>query len=142
MDSLDLLKDKSLTPVEWLTYYKNLWSKNCIARVIDVKSDKMIKDKDPMTLVTEYDTEFGQPTGREVPVRERLETRKMMLRDAIKIHDSIAVLLDDCKNEQIDFNDKYMSEKALAVDADMFVEQKGEVDTTADVTPSEEAKTE
>lgn len=96
------------TPKQWITYYKNTWVRNCVARTIDVKVDEVKKAKNPDELV-----EFN---GQEIPVKVRLEHRKMLLQDALELV-TAADLLNETPAEEWD--EKVWSEKALAVAEDM-----------------------
>lgn len=93
MDNLSMLIGKALTPREWLTYYRNTWQRNVIARLVDVRCDTLLAEKNPEERVMEYDLETGQPTGAVIPVSQRLETRKVVVQDAVDVVIAIDTLL-------------------------------------------------
>lgn len=108
---LDGLTKKSYSPKEWLQYYRNVWGRNLIARTVDVKCDQVLKATDPDAMVEETGT------GNIIPVKERLEIRKMDVQDALNIVEGIDALIaiDDAK-----FAETLWSKEALKVDADVM----------------------
>ena len=137
--AVELAKLK-FTPKEWLTYYRNVWLRNAVARTIDVKNDEMAKAKDPEQIVS-HDS-----NGDPVPVKERVETRKILVQDALDI---VRVIDELLKTEDSVFEETHWSEKALAVAEDMMpkenVENTGAADTgtpaVEEPTPTPEAET-
>jgi len=97
------------TANEWLQYYQNIWTRNLIARTIDIKSDEAQKAKNKNEEVQLND-------GRIGTVAERLEERKQLVIDALKILGSIEVLMAMSAEEL----SACWSEKALAVADDMI----------------------
>ena len=73
---------------QWLTYYHNIWARNVIAHTIDVQYDEILRAENPETPVP-----FNSPVGTvEMPVKERLEHRKMNLEHALKTLAAIEAL--------------------------------------------------
>lgn len=113
------LAKRDYTPQEWLQYYKNIWTRNAVARTIDVKVDEAIKATNPEELV-DSDTERGQA----VTVKERLEHRKILVQDALDLCEAIEKLMQIAPEE---FVKSTWSKEALAVAADMMPETPAEV---------------
>lgn len=136
MPNMVELTQKNFTPKEWLTYYKNIWTRNNVARTIDVMTDMVLKAEDPNQIVNSDD-------GRSIMVKERLEHRKMLVSDGMKLIAAIDKLL-----ESEDITKEMWNETFLAVAPDMLPEEaKAEVDPAADKPAEEktepaEAKTE
>lgn len=105
------LTNKILTPREWLIYYKNIWTRNAVARAIDVNTDQVLK-------VTTPDAVFlDQNTGQTITVAERLENRKISVQDALDIIAGADRLLATPDEE---FEKTYFSAEALKVSPDMI----------------------
>lgn len=86
MPDLSVMTTKGFTIREWLSYYKNVWNRNLAARLIDVQCDtvsKAINPEEPMQL----------EDGREIPVKQRLEMRKILVQDAVDLIAGIDALL-------------------------------------------------
>lgn len=86
MPSMDALTKKAYAVKEWLMYYKNVWTRNLAARLIDVANDTTLKAKNP-------DEEVTLPTGHMAPVKQRLEERKLLVQDAVDLLASVEALL-------------------------------------------------
>ena len=110
MPNMEFMVKANLTPRECLQYYKNVWTRNVVARTIDVACDQALKTKDPEELVANDD-------GRQIPVKERLEHRKIIVQDALDLIAAIDVLL---AIPEAEFTAKVWSKEALKVDADML----------------------
>ena len=79
----------STTLKQWLTFYKNTWTKYLAARLIDVQSDTTLKAINPEE---EVDHEIdGMPV--KIPVKKRLELRKIFVQDAVDLLASIDAFL-------------------------------------------------
>ena len=116
-----MLTKREYSPKEWLTYYKNIWVKNVVARTIDVDTDKVLKATDPEQMVPDNET------GKLIPVKERLETRKIAIQDALDLIAGIDRLLafykeapEGSTDTDKAFVEKYWSKDALKVDTDML----------------------
>lgn len=92
MPAMSALVKETFTRREWLNYYLNIWGRNITARLIDVKSDEILKAVNPETMV---ELEQGQP---EVAVKVRLEIRKQSVKDARAIIEATQALL--AKNDE------------------------------------------
>lgn len=93
----------------WLQYYINIWNRQSVAAAIDIKTDQIRKAIDP-----EMEVEEGHQV---VPVKVRLENRKLKLQDYLDII-SAAKTLMALPDDQIE--EALFGEKALAVDEDML----------------------
>jgi hypothetical protein len=113
------LVETTLKPRHWLLYYKNTWTRNLVARSIDVATDTVLKKANPDDMVLNED---GSET---VPVKQRLETRKMLVQDALDLLAGIEILLAIPEDE---FEKTVWSKEALAVAEDMLP-KKEEVKT-------------
>lgn len=71
---------------DWLNYYRNVWTRNLTARLTDVQTDTELKKKTPDETVQGDD---GQP----LPVKHRLEIRKIAVQDAVNLIGNIDKLL-------------------------------------------------
>lgn len=71
---------------DFLNYYKNSWTRNMTARLIDVQNDTIAKSIDP-------DMQVQAEDGREVAVKVRLEHRKIVVQDALNLIAAINALL-------------------------------------------------
>jgi hypothetical protein len=109
MPHLETLIKGSYNIREWLHYYKNIWVRNLTARLIDVETDKVLKQQDPEQLVPSHD-------GREMVVKERLEYRKMLVQDAVDLIAGIELLIAKSDDEL----KSACSKEALAVAEDMI----------------------
>lgn len=114
---LELMATKEYTPKEWLNFYKNLWTRNLVARTIDVQSDTLLKAQNAEEIVMTDD-------GRQVKVGERLELRKIYVRDALSLIKAIDALNEKTAEE---FVEACWSDKALAVAEDMIPKKEEEV---------------
>lgn len=113
MITMDILTKKEYSPRDWLIYYKNVWIRNTIARTIDVDTDRALKNVDPETMVDVPEN------GQVVPVKVRLESRKISVQDGLDIIAAIDRLLASLPEGQT-FESKYWSKEALKVDDDMM----------------------
>lgn len=104
------LANLTLTPRQWLNYYRNIWVRNSIARTIDVQTDMALKAKDKTMMVPDE-------TGQNVLIGARLESRKIILQDALELIESIDTLLGVSDEN---FIKERWSKEALAVEADMM----------------------
>jgi hypothetical protein len=77
---------KILTNREWLTYYRNVWERNLMARCIDVQTDTTLKAKEPDMMVQGDD-------NRPLAVKQRLELRKIAVQDAVDLLAGIDAML-------------------------------------------------
>ena len=114
--SLKDLCEGKYTYKQWLTYYKNIWTRNLMARSIDVQTDMALKAKNPEESVQD-------DQGRQVPVKVRLEIRKMYVQDALDLIAGIDKLIE-VKDEE--FEAKVLSKEALAVAEDMLPKKVGD----------------
>jgi hypothetical protein len=121
MPTNDGLTTKIYTAKEWLTYYRNIWVRNLVARTIDVENDAKLKASDPTFMVQNDD-------GRPVMVKERLEHRKIIVQDALDLVASIDACLADAGNDEA-FAQARWSAEALKVDPDMLPAESVEGDT-------------
>lgn len=80
------LISKQFTAREWLLYYRNIWQRNVAAGTIDVHMDMATKADNP-----EFPVQNAN--GMTVPVKARLEERKISLEDTLKLLASIDQLL-------------------------------------------------
>jgi len=119
------LVESELTVKHWLVYYKNVWTRNLIARTVDLQGDIEMAAKNPTEVVLSDDQTKTQT------VTERIENRKMLVQDALNVVQTIGVLLDKANDQAVDFLDMFWSEKALAP-ATAEVKETG---NPADVTP-------
>lgn len=87
MPGMQLMITKSFTVRDWLLYYKNMWTRNLAARLTDVQGDITLKKADAEALVDD------DMTKQEVPVKVRLEHRKIIVQDCINVLASIDSLL-------------------------------------------------
>lgn len=105
------LTQRDFTPQEFLLYYKNIWIRNAAARTIDVQTDRVKKAIDPNVMV--------EHEGKVIPVKERLELRKIGVQEALDIiAGADALLKTDLAGKT--FAEVLWSEEALKVDADMM----------------------
>jgi hypothetical protein len=47
MPGKDALCNEAFSPAQWLNYYLNVWTRNLVARTIDVETDRQLKEIDP-----------------------------------------------------------------------------------------------
>jgi len=121
------------TKKEWLNYYKNVWTRNLVARCIDVETDKALKAINPEEAVLDE-------TNREITVKQRLEIRKILVQDAIDLIAGIDKLL---AIEDEKFDEMVLSKEALKVAEDMIPKKAGDIcktDTNEDGTLQVTAK--
>lgn len=85
-NSMELLMTNQYTFKQWMQFYKNTWQRNLTARCIDLQSDIALKAKDPETPVVTED-------GQTVPVKIRLEYRKIVVQDALDLIASIDAMI-------------------------------------------------
>lgn len=113
---------------EWLTYYRNVWVRNLAARLIDVRTDVIKKKKDPEEVVEHYmfDENIGQNRTVHIPVKERLEMRKILVQDCVDLLEALDEL-DALSDEELA---KTYAVEGLAVDKDMLPPQVGDQCTT------------
>lgn len=133
MPTIKDLLENNVTTQQWLFYYRNVWTRNLIARTIDVQSDMTRKALNPEEMVT-----MDDGSGRPVPVKERLEARKLLIEDALEIIRSTneLLLLGDQK-----IYDNFWSKEALQVAPDML-EKPEEKTGEATPVPTPEVPTE
>lgn len=101
------MTQKVFTVREYLTYYKNTWTRHMAARAIDVYTDKVLLDKNGPEFMVE-----DARTGQNIPLKLRLELRKMAVSDAVEIVQAADALLA-MSDEEI--NKNCFSEEALKV---------------------------
>jgi len=130
LPNINGMTGKVYTKREWLTFYKNAWTRNAMARAIDVLTDRTLKAENPDQIVESGD-DF-------VPVKVRLETRKINLQDALNILGGIETLLAIKDSE---FDTQILSKEALAVDEDMIPKEAPAPEVTPE-TPVEPQKEE
>lgn len=109
MDPIDAQAKNKYTYAEWLNYYKNVWNRNLVARTIDVQTDLLLKSQDPEMVV--------QHEGGSLPVKERLEHRKILVQDALDLIAGIDLLIAQTPEEYVKNN---LTKEALAVAPDML----------------------
>jgi len=107
-DVKDMVKN-GYTKSHWLQYYKNLWTRNAVAMAIDVQGDKVRKAEDPEMSV--------EDNNQSMPVKIRLENRKIKLQDYLDVITAIDTLM---AIEESELDAKVFSKEALAVDEDML----------------------
>jgi hypothetical protein len=110
MPGKDALCNEAFSPAQWLNYYLNVWTRNLVARTIDVETDRQLKEIDPERPVQNDD-------GRMVAVKERLEHRKILVQDGLDLVNAIKALI---AIPEADFVAKTWSAEALKVDGDML----------------------
>lgn len=100
MPSMDAMLKTLYSPADWLTFYKNAWTRNLIACSTDVMSDTM-------ALAANADAETSENVVNEVGqtmlnehglpkkklVRDRLEERKRTVQNAVDILAAIDALI-------------------------------------------------
>lgn len=121
--SVDAMCTKVYTTREWVTYYKNIWVRNLAARIIDVKTDEILKAKNP-DMATEDIVQTPQGPRAKL-VKERLEERKLSVQDAVDILAGIEAVLALSDDEIAAAS----SEEALKVAEDMLPKAAEEVKT-------------
>ena len=109
MESFNDLATKDYTYADMLRYYKNIWNRNLVARTIDMQTDITLKAADAEQLV--------QHENQMIPVKERLEHRKIMVQDALDLIAGIDALLALTVEQ---YTAQVLSKDALAVAADML----------------------
>lgn len=137
MPSYDALTKGIYTPLQWLYFYKNLWTRNLIARTIDVQNDAASKAKNAGEMVPD------DVTGEPIPVSARLERRKIVVQDALDLLVSIDAMIKVIDEDKEDFTAKFWSPEALQVAEDMLPkkdEEKTGVDATGAGTPGADDK--
>lgn len=122
MPSNEIMCREQFTAREWLQYYKNIWTRNAISRAVDVKTDEIIKATNPEELVDNPMNPHGQPhLPIQIPVKERVEYRKLLVKDALDIIAGVDALLEIPEDQ---FHTKVLSEEALAVAPDMIKKEE------------------
>jgi hypothetical protein len=124
MPDISSLCANTYTKKQWLNYYKNVWTRNLMARAIDVQTDATLKAKNPEEIVQTDDQ-------RQVPVKERLEIRKMLVQDALDLIVGIDALLIIAEKDN-EFQTLVLSPEALAVAKDMIPVKAGDECKTDD----------
>ena len=124
MPPLDDMIKKEVTAKEWLLFYKNVWTRNAMARAIDILTDKEAKAIDPEQPVA-HNNEI-------VAVKVRLEDRKIALQDALDIINAVNKLLEIPDEE---FDAKVTSKEALAVDEDMIPKEEPTPEVITEAVP-------
>ena len=109
MEGVQFLSSTAVTKKQWLQYYINTWNRNLIARTIDVHTDMVLKSVDP-------EQQVQSDAGAMVPVKVRLEHRKIAVQDALEIVKAAAALLE-LSDEDLE---KEWSPEALAIAKDML----------------------
>ncbi len=109
MPSVKEMVENGYTVRHWLNYYLNIWKRQAAACAIDVYCDQLRKKDNP-----EMQVEQGQQV---IPVKERLEHRKIKLQDALDVIAGAEALLEIPEAE---FETKIFSKEALAVAEDML----------------------
>jgi hypothetical protein len=118
MESAEALIKNEYTYQDFLRYYKNIWNRNLAARTIDVQTDIGLKAADPEQAVQHDQT--------IMPVKERLELRKILVQDAIDLIAAIDVLAALTPE---DYQKQALSKEALAVAEDMLPPKQKAGDT-------------
>lgn len=127
MPSTDALLKANFTDVQWLQYYKNVWTRNAVARAIDVQNDRNILAVKPDAEVIEED-HMGVQRG--TTIKQRLEYRKLALKDALDIVKAIETLSAIAPEN---FAKEVFSDEALAP----AVDEIKAVEVTPEPTPAE-----
>lgn len=86
MPDVNSLVKNSFEIKDWLKYYENIWKRNLTARLVDIETDLALKATNP-------DLEVVNDDGAQMPVKARLEHRKILAQDAVNILDKFAKLL-------------------------------------------------
>lgn len=110
----------NIGPKEWLTYYINIWSRQLIANTIDVQTDSITKAINPDEMV-----KMDNGSGQMIPVKERLEMRKMNIELSQKVlmgARSLYAMIDGKSEEEAAkiLHEKFWSKEALEVAPDML----------------------
>lgn len=84
--STDILTQKNYTMREWLMFYKNIWTRNLVARLVDVNTDIAGKKINAEEMVLCDDKQYRT-------VSERLELSKISVKKAKEILASINELM-------------------------------------------------
>lgn len=108
------LWSRVFTPMEFIIYYRNVWLRNYIAAVIDIKNDQARVNKNPNEQVLKDDK-----SGYE-PVLHRLENRK--------VNASITYSIYAVANELMSASDEdilaFLDEKFLDVSPEFIKAQE------------------
>ena len=107
MPSMEAMIKNAYSVQDFLNYYRNIWVRNLAARLIDVETDVVAKGINPEEIV--------QEGNEEMPVKIRLERRKIYVKDAMGIiaaMDSLIALKEGVMAKT--------SDAALAVATDML----------------------
>lgn len=139
MEPTAFLTSSKLSAVEWLHYYFNQWSRNAIARTIDVQSDMTLMEKNPNEQV-QVDSQNPMEL-KFVPIAERLEMRKIALQDALNILESIESVMShgigtDGNVVENGIENYYWSPEFLKV-SDVMAKATQEPEPAVDTTPVE-----
>ena len=117
MPTVKELVTMQFTNKHWLQYYLNIWTRNSMAVAIDVQTDKALKLQNP-----EEEVEHVEDNVKMIiPVKDRLEKRKILLQDYLDRITGIKYLLSIADEE---FEAKVLSKEALAVDEDMLPKEE------------------
>jgi len=135
MPPLKELIETNLEPKQWLIYYRNVWKRNLIARTIDMQSDTTRKEANPEDQVI-----MDDGSHRPTTVKERLESRKILIQDALEILSSIEKLLEVCEKQKGEFEKTYWSDEALKVAEDMLPKKEESKEVEAKPEAGDEAK--
>lgn len=100
MPSMDAMLTIEYTPRQWLTFYKNVWTRNLMACITDVQADRLLKAANPLAETPDLLTnENGHPLigengkPKRKLVAQRLEERKNGVQNSLDILASLDSLL-------------------------------------------------
>ena len=114
---------KEITLKEALNFYQNTWTRYLASRLIDVEHDRIKASIDPEEIVTHGDKDqYGRYFEEAMPVRHRLEKRKMLVENALLILQAVGSLI---KTPDGDFEAKHLSAEALRVSDAVMREMAG-----------------
>lgn len=120
MPPINFMISEKMDVKAWLTYYKNMWTRNQVATMIDIATDIELKAKNPNTMVTS-DTD----RTLTIPVKVRLEDRKVRMEDNLRLLAAVDSMLAMTTEE---LTKTYMTEEALKVADDVAKEMQDEID--------------
>ena len=98
MPTFDQMLTSQYTPKQWLQYYKNIWTRNLMARCIDMQSDITEKASNPDRMVLPDDG-----SGITLPIKERLELRKISVSEATQLLSALEILITKTDEEVVAF---------------------------------------
>lgn len=130
LPSVEEMVTNGYTIRHWLQFYKNVWTRQCAAGAIDIQNDRIRKVINPDEMVMD-----GQEA---VPVKIRLENRKIALQDGLNVLKAVDALMA-FKDEELE--EKLFGEENLKVDDDMLPKKEEaaiDAEPAAEVTPAEE----